>query len=224
MPANNAIILSMNTIQQKLLELSKRRNLSTLGLRETARLIDVKNPETIKYHLRKLQEAGLLSQTMSHWVERSRLGGSDLVTLPVLGSASAGPAVHLADVKIEGYIKVSSYLLKYRNYKDMYALKVTGSSMNQAKIDGKAIIDGDYIIVDSTQRSPRDGDHVVVVVDNLANVKRFLFDRENNQIVLLSESSEDFLPIFIHPDDEREGLISGKVIQVIKKPNLANYS
>ena len=53
----------------------------------------------------------------------------------------------------------------------------------------------------------------------MANIKKFHFDRENSRIVLVSESSKDFPPIFIHEDDDFN--ISGKVVQVIKKPSFA---
>lgn len=90
--------------------------------------------------------------------------------------------------------------------------------MNKANVSGMPVNDGDYAIVDSSKRGPSDGDYVIAVVDGLANLKRFLFDKGNNQVVLLSESSEDYLPIFVHPEDNNEGLISGTVIQVIRRP------
>jgi SOS-response transcriptional repressor LexA len=212
----------MKSIQLQLIELSKTRDLSKLGLREAARILGVKHPQTVKYHLAKLKEAGLISdfsERSSH-VEKSKLGNSDLVTIPVLGAANAGPATHIAEGTVEGYIKVSSALLVSRSYASLYALRVTGSSMNQAKIAGEPVRDGDYAIIDSEYRSPQDGDYVIAVVDNLANLKKFHVDKKHNQIVLLSESTEDYMPIFIHPDDESEGLISGRVVQIIRKPVL----
>jgi len=88
--------------------------------------------------------------------------------------------------------------------------------MNCATVGGKAIDDGDYVVIDGENRTPEDGDLVLSVIDGMANIKRYRFDRENNQIVLLSESTQSFSPIFIHPDDDYE--INGKVVQVVKKP------
>lgn len=155
---------------------------------------------------------------------KSKLGTHDLITIPVMGAASAGPATQIADGTVQGYLKISSRLLDSRNYSDLYALKVAGESMNRASIKGQTADDGDYVIVDGSKRTPKNNDHVIAVVDNLANIKRLLFDRENNQIVLISESSQDFMPIFVHPEDEQEGLISGTVVQVIKKPKLTIYN
>jgi len=210
----------VNPIRQQLLELSKTQDINALGLRNTARLLGVKNPQTIKYHLQKLQEAGLITASIKfrHKVGKDILGSSDLITIPVLGSANAGPATHIADGRVQGFLRISSKLLASRNFKNLYALKITGSSMNQASIKGEPVEEGDYVVVDSDQINPKDGDYVIAVVDNLANIKKYNFDQANNRIVLQSESSDDYFPIIIHPDDETGRLINGKVIQVIKKP------
>jgi repressor LexA len=80
------------------------------------------------------------------------------------------------------------------------------------------IEDGDYLIIDSDYRTPRNGDVVLSVIDDMANIKKYVFDEENNQIVLVSQSTKDIPPIYIHEDDSF--MINGKVIQVIKKPKL----
>ncbi len=221
--AARAKILSMNETREKLLQLARQRDISGMGLRELARELDVKNPQNIKFHLRKLHEAGLLDFDMrpSVQIEKSKLGLSSLIRIPILGKVSAGPATQRADNEVSGFLRISSALLQSKNYKDLFALQVAGTSMNRANVSGKQINDGDYAIVDGSKRSPRDGDYVIAVVDELANLKRFLYDRENNQVVLLSESSEDYLPIFVHPEDSNEGLISGTVIQVVRQPSLA---
>jgi SOS-response transcriptional repressor LexA len=119
---------------------------------------------------------------------------------------------------VQGYVRTSSALLQSRNYKDLFALNVVGTSMNRANVNGAGINNGDFVIADSSRRSPRNGDYVIAVVDELANLKRFHFDQANNQVVLISESSEDYLPIFVHPEDSNEGLISGTVVQVMRRP------
>lgn len=202
------------------MQLSRHRDLSSMGLREIARELKVANPQTIKYHLNKLQEAGLIDLGDRAYIriEKDKLGRSHLITIPVMGQVSAGPATQITSNAVSGYIKISSALLRSKNYKDLYALRVIGSSMNRANIEGEPINDGDYAIVDSSKRSPKNGDYIIATVDDLANLKRFHFDALNNQIVLLSESSEDYLPIFVHPEDSNEGLISGTVIQVMHTP------
>jgi SOS-response transcriptional repressor LexA len=213
----------MNETREQLLKLAQRQDISHMGLRELARAVGVKNPQNIKYHLHKLHEEGLLTfeERSSVQIQKSKLGDSLLIRIPIRGAVSAGPATQVASDQVHGYLRISSALLKSRNYKDLYALKVVGSSMNRANIGGRPVNNGDYAIVDGSKRSPRNGDYVIAVVDELANLKRFLFDRDNNQIVLLSESSEDYLPIFVHPNDTHEGLINGTVVQVIHQPALS---
>lgn len=79
-----------------------------------------------------------------------------------------------------------------------------------------AIEDGDYVIVDSGNINAKNGDYVVSVIDGLANIKKYLWDNKNLRILLVSESTHNYPPIFIHEDDNF--LINGKIIQVIKNP------
>ena len=72
----------------------------------------------------------------------------------------------------------------------------------------------DYLIVDSRDRTPEDGDVVVSVFDDVANIKKFKWDKENNRILLMSESTQHFPPIIIHEDDEYH--VMGKVVEVVK--------
>jgi phage repressor protein C with HTH and peptisase S24 domain len=85
-------------------------------------------------------------------------------------------------------------------------------------VNGKVINDGDYIIVDGDDRVPDEGEVILSVIDGAANVKRFHEDKENKQVVLISDSSEDYAPIYISPDDDF--FVNGKVVDVIKRPTL----
>ena len=91
--------------------------------------------------------------------------------------------------------------------------------MNKATINGNTIEDGDYLIIDSTDTTPRSGDIILSVIDDMANIKKYIWDEINNQIVLASQSTKDIPPIYIHEDDSF--MINGKVIQVVKKPKIA---
>ena len=88
--------------------------------------------------------------------------------------------------------------------------------MNRAEIKDKYIVDGDYVIVDADDKSVKNGDVVLSIIDGMANIKKFFMDRQNQQVVLMSESTKDFPPIYIHAADNF--MINGKVVQVIKKP------
>mgnify|MGYP001615933644 FL=1 len=144
------------------------------------------------------------------------MANSKLISVPILGSANCGPATIYAEQNIEGYLKISGKLLSRK--KNIFAIKASGYSMNKANINGERIEDGDYVIVDPKYQNFKNGDYVLSAIDGVANIKRYFNDKENKRIILLSESSASFSPIFIHYDDLDGYLINGKVIQVIKKP------
>lgn len=210
----------MHKIQQNLLELSKRKNLGQMTLREMGEHIGEKFPQKIKHHLNQLEKKGFIKIAKhTGTIERTapgKIAKTSLLSIPILGTADCGPATFYADTNFEGYLKISSSLLKRK--KDVYAVRASGLSMNRANVGGNNIEDGDYLIVESSSKTPENGDVVVSVFDNVANVKKFQLDKENNRIVLLSESTKDFPPIFIHADDDFN--ITGYVVQVIKKPTL----
>jgi SOS-response transcriptional repressor LexA len=208
----------MHKIQQNLLELSKTMNLGQMTLREMGEHIGERFPQKIKHHLAQLEKKGFLKIAKhSGTIERTepgKIAKTSLLSIPILGTADCGPATFYADTNFEGYLKISSSLLNKK--KDVYAVRASGFSMNRADVNGDNIEDGDYLIVESTNRKPENGNVVVSVFDNVANIKKFHWDKENNRVVLLSESTKDFPPIFIHEDDDFN--ITGYVTQVIKKP------
>ncbi len=208
----------MHKIQLNILELSKTNNLGQMTLREIGKHIGEKFPQKIKHHLTQLEKKGFLKiAKLTGTIKRTepgKIAETSLLSIPILGTADCGPATFYADTNFEGYLKISSALLKKK--KDVYAIKASGLSMNRTDIDGKNIEDGDYIIVESTNKKPENGDVIVSVFDGVANIKKFHFDHENNRVVLVSESSKEFPPIFIHEDDDFN--VTGLVTQVIKKP------
>lgn len=218
----------VHTIQQALLELSKTENLARLSLREMAAAIGMpkESPQRIKHHLLQLQKKGFISIDRARgMMERTAMGpgwatgllkkAARLFSIPVIGTTNAGPASVFAEQNFQGILRVSSRLVGRPQPTGLYALKVDGSSMNRAIIDGKRIEDGDYVIIDSEDKNPSTGDVVLALIDNKATIKRLVDDRANGQIVLKADSSFDYEPIYLHPDDDF--VISGKVIEVVKK-------
>lgn len=214
----------MHLIQEKIINLADSRNLSDLTLRKIGELIgEPKSPQKIKHHLNQLIGKGLLIVGPDGKIKKTKggIGKSGLISLPILGSANCGQALIFADEKVEGYLKISKGLLKnnlINKIKDVFVLKAVGNSMNRATINGKNIEDGDYVIIDKKE-VVRNGDHVVSIIDGAANIKKIYIDKKNNQIILLSESNQDFPPIYISEKDGNSYLICGKVADVIKKPD-----
>lgn len=217
----------MHKIQQDLLKLIAHADLGGLPFRDIGKLLNRVNPihpQQVKHHLVQLENKGLIEidrdcdlirKTQKHSATPRR---ARLFSIPIFGAADCGPATALAEDRIQGFLKVSRSLLEPKA--SLFALRASGDSMNKANIHGSAIEHGDFVVVDSELRTPdNDKQYVVSVIDDFANIKRFVPDRQNQRIFLLSESTHDFPPIVIHPTDIPY-VICGTVVQVIKKPKV----
>jgi repressor LexA len=149
------------------------------------------------------------------WAKGLLTKTSQLFSIPIVGTANCGPAEIFAEQNLQGFLRVSSKLVGRARPKGLYAIKTDGYSMNRAEVNGKQIDDGDYVIVDGENKTARNGDIVVAIIDNKATIKRIIFDKTNDQIVLRADSSFDYDPIYLHTDDDFT--LSGKVVGVIKK-------
>lgn len=211
----------MHIIQRQLIDLiASRKDLGSLSLRKIAELVGAEGkPQTAKHHLLQLQKDGLIQMNLEENVLKLVKKGYNsantraIYSLPVVGSANCGPATIFAEENVEQYLKISSKLLP-RNKSNLYALIADGPSMNTAEIDGKVIESGDFVLVDKQSFTPKDRDIVVAVIDGLATIKRFRNDKAHNRIVLEADSTEKYLPVFIHEGDNFQ--ISGKVVGIIK--------
>lgn len=212
---------NMHKIQEKILVLLQSKNLNGLTLREIGELIGEKYPQKIKHHLSQLQKRGLVKidnkNKIIEKIARGPIENTRLISIPIVGAANCGPATIFANENIEGYLKISKSILK--KAKNIFAIRAQGFSMNRATVNGNTIEDGDYLLVDSEQTTPHNGDIILSVIDDMANIKKYVWDEANNQIVLVSDSTQDIPPIFIHEDDSF--MINGKIIQVIKKPKFS---
>ena len=193
----------MHEIQRKLLDLCSNCEQLPLSLREIGRRVEVNHPQKIKHHLNQLVKKNLI--IIDEQKKIIKLGKSGIIkntkmfSIPILGLADCGQATAFADEYIEGYLKVSASVIKKK--KNLFCVKAKGNSMNNANINGKSIENGDFVIIDGDQRNPKSGDYVLSVIDGCANIKRFVKDIVNNCYVLLSESTENYPPIF---NDEKD--------------------
>jgi repressor LexA len=209
----------MHLIQQKLLKLVDTYNLGSMPLRDIAQIINIDHPQTVKHHLEQLEKKGLVEWDRENKViiksTNSVFTNSDFVIVPVLGAANCGMATIYAEQMVEDHIKVSTNLLN--NKRNVFAIRAVGASMNKANINGKSIEDGDLVIVDPTDRNIKSNDYVLSVIDDVANIKRILIDRENEQITLISESNSFYPPIYLSANEISKFLVNGKIVQVIKQ-------
>lgn len=207
-------MLKLHKYQQEILKLAQTKNINELSLRKLGQYIGISHPQQVKFHLEKLYKNGLLSRSSD--INTSLLNEQlTIINIPILGEANCGKATLVAEQRENGYLTLSSKLLKKK--RGIFALKAVGNSMNKAIISGNNIENGDYVIVDETNKNPNNNDIVVSIINGCANIKKFLHETEKNRISLISESTEDFPPIYIHEDDFDGYFINGVVIQVIKK-------
>lgn len=211
----------MNKTQLRLIELSVKRNIWDMSLREIGKEIGVKNAATVKYHLDQLKNKNLLKQppnmpSLLQFKKNLIKSWETLINIPVLGAANCGIPLSLANESLEGYLKVSPRLLPDNNQNHFFALKAEGDSMNRADINGQSIEDGDYVIIDSNKIDPQHIKYALSIIDGCANIKRLIFDKDQERITLVSESTHIYNPIYIHKDDDF--LINGSVVSVIKNP------
>lgn len=198
--------------------MTSERGLVVPSLRGLGRLIGVDSAQQVKHHIEQLERRGLLVYDRKHKTLKLVKGWgtihTNLVLVPILGAANAGPATLLADENLEGYLKISPKLVPRQR---LFAIQVEGNSMNRANINGKSIEDGDYVIINPQAKTPKNGDYVLSVIDDVANIKRYHFDKKSNQVALSSESTQEYPPIIIDPREISNYLVNGKIIQVVKK-------
>ena len=206
----------MHSLQEKILELIEKKNLGSLTLRQIGELVGESLPQKIKHHLTQLERKGFISIDKANGTiaKLNNAGKSSdlLISIPIIGSARCGPASIYADQNIEGYLKISKRLIHAK--RGLFALKAEGNSLNKANIKGKNIEPGDFVIVDSENISLRDGEYVVSIIDDMAVIKKIRIDKKYSRIVLISESTQEYIPIFIHEEDNFR--ISGRVVDVVK--------
>jgi SOS-response transcriptional repressor LexA len=215
----------MHPIQQKLLTLIEKSPLSGLTLREIgAKVGEPESPQKVKHHLDQLAAKGFIvidknNNTIEKMSHQNSKG--NVISLPIMGSANCGEATFFADGHVEGYLQVTKKILGdlATRVKDLFVLQAVGQSMNRADVEGDTIENGDYVIVDKKVAAPQDGQYVVSIINGVANIKKIYLDKKKSQIILLSESSQDIPPIYVHQDDVDGYLIAGKIVKVMKTPD-----
>ncbi len=175
--------------------------------------LKLKSLRSFFIYLNELEEKGYIERTSEdRGIKLKGVTRDSFLDVPVFGMANAGAATMFADQYIEGYLKVSKRIV--RDSRNVFAIQVSGTSMNKARVNGKTIQNGDFILVDSTWKHYDNGDKVLVVINGMATVKTYrTVDGKN--IVLLPESTDKkHKPIFLTEEDDF--VINGKVIDVLK--------
>lgn len=211
---------TLTTQQQNILQLAQSRDLSGMTYRGIAQILNIKHPYSVQQSINRLIDKGLLmknKQTGTILPAQNNNSRTPLLSIPVLGRVSCGPATELAEDYPSNFISVSPSIARIRKPELTFALVATGDSMSMAQINGKTIDDGDYVIVEKRPWTDvKDGDYAVSRFNDMSNLKKIRVDKENQRIVLLSESIEDYPPIIIATDDIGYYDLEGVAVDVIK--------
>ena len=164
------------------------------SIREIGEAVGLRSTASVSYHLRQLQEKGLLMSPGSKGRKRAISTGVRPGQIPVVGLVTAGIPI-LAVENQEGTIP-------WEGDPGCFALRVRGESMI-----GAGILSGDLVVV-RPQQTALDGQIVVARIGDEATVKRL--SRRNGQVWLLPENP-DFEPI-----DGTEAELIGLVKAVIR--------
>ncbi len=185
-----------------------RKNGYSPSIRDICSALGIKSTSTVHTCLEKLEKKGFI-QKENGKSRTLRIEGvsfdekgevKDYTNVPILGKVTAGQPI-LAVENYEGFIHYPKGLYPMPD-NDLFALKVTGSSMIEA-----GILDGDIVIVEKTSIA-ENGDIVVALLDDEATVKTFY--KEDGHFRLQPEN-KTMLPIIVN-----SLMILGKVVTSIR--------
>ena len=169
------------------------------SVREIGEAVGLKSPSTVHFHLKHLEEAGVIEKGA---------GKGRAITLtapplpedkvPIVGNVAAGSPI-LAQECIEDYLTFDTG----GRDGEYFALRVRGESMINA-----GILPDDLVVVHQ-QPAANNGEIVVALLGDEATVKRL--KRQGREVWLLPEN-----PAY-QPIDGREARILGKVAAVIRR-------
>lgn len=180
------------------------------SVREIGAAVGLKSPSTVHFHLKGLEEAGVIIKaegktraiTLPGTVHAPRPVAEEQAPaanrIPVVGNVAAGSPI-LAEECIEDYLTFDTQGLSGEHF----ALKVRGESMLEA-----GILPGDLVVV-HRQSEAHSGEIVVALFEDEATVKTL---RRKDGHTWLMPANPAYEPI---PGDRAE--IVGKVVAVVRR-------
>ena len=175
------------------------------SVREIGEAVGLKSPSTVHFHLKGLEDAGVIIKAEGK-TRAITLPGQGVAEeaephadqVPILGNVAAGSPI-LAQECIEDYLTFDTDGLEGEHF----ALRVRGESMLNA-----GILPDDLVVV-HRQQDARNGEIVVALFEDEATVKTL--SRKDGKVWLLPENP-DYQPI-----DGTYAEIIGKVVAVVRR-------
>lgn len=178
------------------------------SVREIGAAVGLKSPSTVHFHMKGLEEAGVIvkaeGKTRAISLPGASLGPVAEETdphanqVPIVGNVAAGSPI-LAQECIEDYLTFDTQGLSGEHF----ALTVRGESML-----GAGILPGDLVVV-HRQQAARNGEIVVALFEDEATVKTYRY--KDGQVWLMPENPE------YQPIDGTHAEIIGKVVAVVRR-------
>ena len=178
------------------------------SVREIGTAVGLKSPSTVHFHMKGLEEAGVIvkaeGKTRAISLPGAPLGpvaeeeDPHADQIPVVGNVAAGSPI-LAQECIEEYLTFDTGGLEG----EYFALRVRGESMLNA-----GILPDDLVVV-HRQQEVRNGEIVVALFEDEATVKTY--QNRDGHVWLLPENPE------YEPIDGAEAQIVGKVVAVVRR-------
>ena len=179
-------------------------------IRDIVKGCKISSTSVVEYNLRALEREGHIrrDREVSRGIELS--GGRRIVRVPVIGSIAAGEPIPVPTSDTWGLEAMESLELTEeltRGKKEVYALKVKGTSMVDALIN-----DGDLVLMQQAATA-ENGEMVAVWLkrEKEATLKRFYLEPGR---IRLQPANEEMEPLYVDPKNVE---IQGKVIGVIRK-------
>ena len=168
------------------------------SVREIGEAVGLKSPSTVHFHLKRLEEAGVIEKGA---------GKGRAITLrespkpenqvPVVGNVAAGSPI-LAEECIEDYLTFDTA----GRPGEYFALRVRGESML-----GAGILPDDLVVVHQ-QPAANNGEIVVALLGDEATVKRIFVEKDH---IRLQPENDEFEPIIV-----KEAVVLGKVVSLLR--------
>lgn len=179
----------------------KKRGYSP-ALEEIRKHFKLASVSTAHFHVRKLQELGLLKKQYNKPRSIALYENEAMVNIPLLGLIAAGQAIEA----IQNKETIAVPQNKLPRSGEFYALRVIGNSMIDENIN-----DGDIILV-KQQSVAENGQKVVALIDNYEATSKKLYKEQG--YIRLQPANKTIESIIIKRD--KELTIQGIVIDVIK--------
>lgn len=177
------------------------------SVREIGEAVGLSSSSTVHGHLAQLEKKGFIRRdpTKPRAIEIVSNDIDDIkpakamLNVPILGQVAAGSPI-LAEENIEDTFPLPWDFVRSEN---VFMLHVKGDSMINA-----GILDGDLVLV-RQQKTARNGEIIVALLENEATVKRFFLEKD---CIRLQPENDSLEPIYT-----RDAQVIGKVIGVYRQ-------